>query len=525
LFFAARLQGTMTNQEQDQYQANDAEALVSEIFSGGITVADAIERLRMRLLDLSARNRLLNYRHPKGRCIQVADEPNLNLVFNRLYVYGTGVLFKPVPEPPSATYRGKPPEAKLYAADIGISTSFEFPQNNEGAQGHRLHGIQTLLYPAELERQLRKIAGEAKTAVEETGTNMLFLIFGFLEFYDSDDSERSMLAPLLALPVVLNRGEIDKETRTYQYSVAHSGEDLAENQTLREKLRRDLVLSLPEFGDEDSPEPYFARIEKAVKNKRRWRVRRQLTLGMLSFGKLAIWADLDTKKNPGLLEHDLIKSVFSGVSGGDGGGLHAEDYRIDERPEAVQPLIFDADSSQHSAIIDVLSGKNLVINGPPGTGKSQTITNIIAAVLSKGKKVLFVSEKLAALEVVRHRLNKAGLGHFCLELHSHKTQKKKFLEDIQARIEGQFPAPGQFQARLDTLQRQKRELARYAELMGSRVGNNLGLNVNEIFWAAERKRAADPPVKPPRGGATSRFSTGGRDGQGRRTGSALARAC
>jgi hypothetical protein len=195
---------------------------------------------------------------------------------------------------------------------------------------------------------------------------------------------------------------------------------------------------------------------------------------MLSFGKLAIWADLDTKKNPGLLEHDLIKSVFSGVSGGDGGGLHAEDYRIDERPEAVQPLIFDADSSQHSAIIDVLSGKNLVINGPPGTGKSQTITNIIAAVLSKGKKVLFVSEKLAALEVVRHRLNKAGLGHFCLELHSHKTQKKKFLEDIQARI---------------------------------------------------GKRAADPPVKPPRGGATSRFSTGGRDGQGRRTGSALARAC
>lgn len=478
----------MVNKEKNEYQANNADVLVSEIFSGGITVGESIERLRTRLLDLSARNRLLNYRHPKGRCVQIADEPNVNLVFDRLYVDGKGVAFKYVPEPSPDTYEGKRPEAKLYAARAGISTSFEFPANPSGSNGRRLHGIQTLLYPADLERQLRKIASEAKTAVEETGTNMLFLVFGFLEFYDSEDSERPMLAPLLSLPVALVRGEIDRETRTYQYTVQHNGEDLAENHTLREKLRRDFMLSIPEFGEEDEPETYFGRIEQAVKNKRLWKVRRQITLGMLSFGKLAIWADLDTKKNPGLTEHGLIKSVFSGGSGGGDGELHAEDYRIDDRPEAAQPLIYDADSSQHSAIIDVLSSKNLVINGPPGTGKSQTITNIIAVALSKGKKVLFVSEKLAALEVVRHRLNHAGLGHFCLELHSHKTQKKKFLEDINARIEERFPAPAQFQAKLATLQRQKTELARYAELMGSRVGNALGLTVNEVFWAAERRR-------------------------------------
>ncbi|MEK8088754.1 DUF4011 domain-containing protein [Thermithiobacillus plumbiphilus] len=479
----------MENEQQiSEYQTNDADALVGELFAGGISVGDAIERLRTRLLDLSARNRLLNYRHPKGRCIQIADEPNINLVFGRLYVDGKAVSFKYVPEPPPGTYEGKRPEAKLHAARVGISTSFEFPPNPTGADGHRLHGIQALLYPVDLERQLRKIASEAKTAIEETGTNMLFLVFGFLEFYDSEDSERPMLAPLISLPVTLVRGGVDRETRTYQYSVQHNGEDLAENHTLREKLRRDFMLSIPEFSEEDEPETYFQLFEQAVKNKRRWKVRRQITLGMLSFGKLAIWADLDTKKNPGLIEHDLIKSVFSGCSGGGDGGLLAEDYRIDERPEAMQPLIYDADSSQHSAIIDVLAGKSLVINGPPGTGKSQTITNIIAAALSNGKKVLFVSEKLAALEVVRHRLNQVGLGHFCLELHSHKTQKKKFLEDIQARIEGRFPAPPQFQAKLATLNRQKSELARYAELMGSRVGNALGLTVNEVFWAAERRR-------------------------------------
>lgn len=470
----------------NDYQANDATPLVGEIFSGGLTVGEAIERLRTRLLDLSARNGLISYRHPKARCVQIVDEPNVNLVFDRLYVDGKGVPFKYVPEPPLDTYEGKRPEARLYAPRAGISTSFEFQPNPAGSTGRRLHGIQTLHYPAELERQLRKIANEAKSAIEETGSNMLFLVFGFLEFYDSEDSERPMLAPLLSLPVELIRGDIDRETRTYQYTVQHNGEDLAENHTLRERLRRDFMLSLPEFGEEEQPETYFVNVEQAIRTKRRWKVRRQITLGMLSFGKLAIWADLDTKKNLGLTDHALIKSVFSG--GKDGGGLHAEDYRIDERPEASQPLIYNADSSQHSAIIDVVAGKNLVINGPPGTGKSQTITNIIATAISQGKKVLFVSEKLAALEVVRHRLNQAGLGHFCLELHSHKTQKKKFLGDLQTRIEEHFPAPAQFQAKLATLKRQKGELARYAELMGSRVGNSLGMTVNEVFWAAERRR-------------------------------------
>ena len=476
----------MEERQIGEYQANDADAIIGELFTGGITVAEAIESLRTRLLDLSSRNRLLNYRHPKSRSIQIADNPSLNLVFDRL-IDSRPVPFKYVSEPDPESYEGRRPEAKLYAACLGISTAFEFLPNPEGANGHRLHGIQTLLYPADLERQLRKIASEAKTAIEETGSNMLFLIFGFLEFFDSDESDRAMLAPLLSLPVTLVKGGLDKDTGTYQYSVVHSGEDLAENQTLREKMRRDFMLTLPEYEEEEEPESYFSRVEQAISKKRRWKIRRQITLGMLSFGKLAIWSDLDSKKNPGLLQSELVKSVFSGGEGG-GGGLHAEDYRIDERPEASQPLIFDADSSQHSAIIDVLSGKNLVINGPPGTGKSQTITNIIAAVISKGKKVLFVSEKLAALEVVRRRLNHAGLGHFCLELHSHKTQKKKFLEDIQARIEQDFPAPSQFHSKMATLQRHKAKLKRYAELMGSRIGNSLGLTVNEVFWAAERRR-------------------------------------
>lgn len=478
-----------SNTQENRYQANDANTIVGEIFSGGMTVGQAIEKLRTRLLDLSGRNGLLNFRHPKGRCLQFIDSPSLNLVYERLYGETKSVPVKAIPEPSLVEYEGKRPEAKVYAPKLGYDISPEFEPNEESARGHRLHGIQTLLYPQELEKQLRKISGEAHTAIEETGSNMLFMIFGFVEFYDSEDSDRALLAPLLALPVELIKGSIDPETRTYQYTIQHNGEDLTENQTLKEKLRRDFLLSIPDFDeDNDGPESYFQKIEQAINKKRRWRVRRQLTLGMLSFGKLAIWSGLDTKKYPGLLKNELIKSIFSGKSGDGSEGLHAGDYNIDEHPEGNLQFIFDADSSQHSAIIDVMAGKNLVINGPPGTGKSQTITNIIACALARGKKVLFVSEKLAALEVVRRRLNMANLGHFCLELHSHKTQKKKLLEDISARIETGFSPPAQLQNKLGLLQKKKEYLNRYAELMGSSVGNKLALTTHQIFWAAERRR-------------------------------------
>ncbi len=478
-----------SNTEKNKYQANDANAIVGEIFSGGMTTEQAIEKLRTRLLDLSGRNGLLNFRHPKGRCLQFVDSPNLNLVFERLYGETKSIPVKPVPEPSVLEYEGKKPEAKVYAATLGFDTSAEFEPNGESARGRRLHGIQTLLYPPELEKQLRKISGEAHMAIEETGSNMLFMIFGFLEFYDSEDSDRALLAPLLALPVELIKGSIDPETRTYKYTVQHNGEDLTENHTLKEKLRRDFLLSIPEFDeDTDGPESYFKKIDRAISKRRRWRVRRQLSLGMLSFGKLAIWTGLNTKKYPKLLENELIQSVFSGKVSGNGCSLQSEDYNIDEHPEGNLQFIFDADSSQHSAIIDVLAGKNLVINGPPGTGKSQTITNIIACSLARGKKVLFVSEKLAALEVVRRRLNMANLGHFCLELHSHKTQKKKLLEDIEDRIDTVFPPPGQLANKLSLLRRKKEQLSRYAELMGSSVGNKLGLTIHQIFWAAERRR-------------------------------------
>lgn len=468
-----------------EYKENDPNTLINELFSGKLTIDNALQRLRTRLLDLSPRNRLLNYRHPKGRSVQFVDVPNLNSLFHRL-LDNKDVIVSPVPEPEPLLYEGRRPDAKQHAENhCGINTAYQFPKSSSNSRGPRK--IQALYYPPELEKLLRKIAREARAAIEETGTNMLFLMFGFLEFYERDDSEKPLLAPLLTMPVALNKGEIDANFRTYQYAISYNGDDLSENLTLREKLRQDFLLNLPELDDDDEPEAYFAKIEGAIKKKKRWALKRQLTLGMLFFGKLAIWSDLDTSKWPILSNHPLVRMIFEGGNSGDG-TFFAEDYNIDEHPKVNIPLVFDADSSQHSAIIDALSGKNIVINGPPGTGKSQTISNLIAIALSEGKTVLFVSEKLAALEVVRRRLTRAHLGSFCLELHSHKTQKKRLLEDLRERIEQKFPYPSILPAKIKSLNSHKQKLKRYAELMGSCLQNALGLTVNEIFWAADRRR-------------------------------------
>lgn len=472
------------------YKEDDASALANELFSGKLSLGDALAKLRTRLLDLSMRNRLLNYKHPKGRSFQFVNNPDLNLVFERLED-GKSLPLLYVPDPPMSRYEeGRKPDVRTCAREEGIGTSVDITPSTEVTTTRRLTGLQVLHYPADLERWVRKVSSEARTVVEETGTNMLYLMFGFLEYFDSEDSDKAVHAPLLSMPVNLARGRLDEESRTYLYELSYSGEDIAENFTLREKLRQQFRLELPELTEEDTPEDYFAKIQAAVSKRKNWTVKRRLSLGFLSFGKLAIWADLDPAKSQSLLSSELLRNIFEGGRSSSSGTLHAEDYDIDEHEDGELPLIYDADSSQHSALIDVKHGKSLVINGPPGTGKSQTITNIIASAIASGKKVLFVSEKLAALEVVKQRLEKAGLGDFCLELHSHKTQKKQLLESVEQRMTRRYPKPAGYESRVALLRERRNALNTYAALLGSQTGNNLDLTVHQVFWITERNRQA-----------------------------------
>src|SRR5439155_16863448 len=142
-----------------------------------------------------------------------------------------------------------------------------------------------------------------------------------------------------------------------------------------------------------------------------------------------------------------------------------------------------ADPSQHSAVVDVLRGiASLVIQGPPGTGKSQTITNIIAAALNEGLSVLFVAEKMAALEVVKKRLDAAGLEAFCLELHSSKTSKTSVTDSLKRRLEYHAPTlrPGLAQSNADELRAARDKLLYYVQRVNEDAGNT-GLKIYDVL--------------------------------------------
>lgn len=442
-----------------------------------------LDRIRTRLLDLTNRNKLLNFRHSPASSLRIVSAP-IDAVFARLSD-NERLVFVPVPEPPS-TNEFDPPEAPDYAAQLGWNTSFDL-QELEGDEAV-IPLLRVLHYPERLDTLTRKIASAARTAIEESGTNMLYLVFGFLEWYESDDSKQPHLAPLVTMPVALERS--GAKGKVVDAFLEYSGEDIGTNLSLVEKMRRDFSVEIPTLEEGESPTSYFDRFSEILDIKRRWCIRQQMTLALLSFGKLLMYRDLDPKTWPAsqsLSKNPLVRELFEGTKTPN--ITLAEEYPIDApelKPE-IPHLIRDADSSQHSALVHALRGQNLVIEGPPGTGKSQTITNLIAASLAKGKTVLFVSEKLAALEVVRRRLDDAGLGLFCLEVHSHKTKKGALLNDVAQRYasRGSFSDPRDLDRNLAVVEEKKRLLTQYATLINKTI-DPFGATVFELLWARDR---------------------------------------
>jgi transcription elongation GreA/GreB family factor len=457
----------------------------------------ALEQLRLKLLDLTGRNRLVNFKHTAGRSLQFV-QGNPEAIYNKL-VEGTGrsaINILGLSEPPRKNWierngRLQRPDPREWATVDRVPTSYDIVSGTDGIADAN---VRALMYPDDLAKHCRKIEREAKLAIEETGANMLFIVLGFLEFPDQRNSDNKFLAPLISIPVSLQKREV---AGIQQFSAQYTGDDITENLSLREKLRNDFEIVLPELSeDEIDVEGYFRSIRKVIKHQPEFAIRTRVSLCLLSFSNMLLVRDLDPSKWPSiddknaLLDHPIVKEVFEGRADAGGAALGiAEEHPVEEGPGTEIPLIYDADSSQHSALVDVLAlNRNLVIEGPPGTGKSQTITNLIAACLSKGKKVLFVAEKLAALEVVKNRLTLAGLDPFVLELHSNKTSKKRVLEELEARIKFRPSVSKELPRLQEQMESHRRDLKAYSDLINSVSCNSFGLTLHQIMWRAEKYR-------------------------------------
>ncbi|MBA1159208.1 DUF3320 domain-containing protein [Microvirga mediterraneensis] len=418
-------------------------SLVEEasVFQSNLPLETKLDRARMELLDLSARNRLLNIpRFSKSaKTIEIVDEKSSE-IFRLLVRDGKAFTFVPGREDRDGAEEEDPSSVELTQPE----ETDEIDERGVSRR-HADTKLQTRMTPKGLQKRLLDLYYDARTLEEEQGVNILFLALGTLKWIDPNNKDNIRYAPLILLPVSLDRG-----TAGEKFRLRWRQEDPASNLSLEAYLDRVHALKLPEFepGDDLDPAAYIAEVADAVSTKREWSVNPDdVVLGFFSFAKFLMYRDLDPESWPAdskLTEQPLIRGLLAdGFSARD--ELLSEDVNIDAHISPSEMLhIVDSDGSQTLAVHDVRKGRNLVIQGPPGTGKSQTIANVIASAVADGKTVLFVAEKMAALEVVKRRLDQAGVGDACLELHSNKANKRILLEELRRTWDlgsprGEFP--------------------------------------------------------------------------------------
>lgn len=423
-----------------------------------------LDRWKRKLLDLSMRNPLLNFRiTAKVVPLLVPDVATLEDGL------ASGKSFHIAPKP-DLLDPGSPRDLSFERDRSGRDIPSEMLREEMN------RGLLRADLTADFDRRLVELFRAAKSGIEETGTNTLFLALGTLHFYESSTSQERRVSPLLLVPVRLERPQPGR------YRIQILDEETRANVTLIEKLEHDFGLSaspLAQLNEDESGidvRGTFAGFIQLIKDMPRWEVRETAHLGLFSFLKFLLWADLDQRVDQ-VAANPVVRYILERPDRPfDLGDFPDEDALDRSRDESTVISPMDSDSSQQAAVEAAASGKTFVLQGPPGTGKSQTICNLIVRAAFEGKRVLFVAEKMAALSVVQRRLAQLGLAPFILELHSAKAGKREVLEQLRTALDaGASAPPGGWEAEV-------------ARLFGSRE------KLNAYVRALHCKRASGEPV-------------------------------
>ncbi|HBV85321.1 MAG TPA: DNA/RNA helicase [Desulfosporosinus sp.] len=399
-----------------------------------VQIDQKLEAWKNKLLDLSKRNRLLNYRDTKRSSLRI-KKPTIFELWKSFVVEETPLKFPYYDDEQYQLFEND--DNEVFEESVVTNQSIK-----------------------EQQKTLRSLREKAKTAMEEQGVNILYLSFGFLRWREGSISEQYFLSPIVLVPVTLTL-----ESITSPFVMGLHEDEITINPTLLYKLSNDFGIELPEFDPDGSLENYLNEIDALVKNNK-WEVTYDIGLSLLSFLKINMYRDLEINKDK-IMSNLVVRALTGDVSAIECTYEDINNYDHDAKTVPVDLFqVVDADSSQQDAVMLSKKGVSFVLQGPPGTGKSQTITNIIAECLASSKKVLFVSEKMAALEVVRKRLTAAGLADFCLTLHSYKANKKEILEQLSIVLNlSKHKANLSDEAfqKLDLLQEDKEKLNEYAK--------------------------------------------------------------
>lgn len=466
-------------QETLQKAAPQAPDALSAATAVGSNAPEALGKMQIwerKLLDLGLRNSLINMRL-KGSLVPLIA-PSLDELENAL---SSGSDFTVLPRPEDMAQEKQPDFETMHQ----ISGAKELIASEFSAKR-----LRSSYDAAALAKGMTELYRSGKSSLEENGANTLYLALGLLRWYETERSAKARYAPLVLLPI-----EMVRRSAQAGYAIRLRDEDAQMNITMLEKLKQDfgIVISgldpLPEDVHGIDVRTVFNTVRKAVMSQSRWDVLESAYLGIFSFSQFVMWNDLRNRSGD-LLKNKIVRSLMEGKLTWEAQSMTIPNQVSDEGLY----LPMAADASQLFAIGKATQGESFVLHGPPGTGKSQTITSLIANTLAQGKSVLFVAEKMAALEVVQKRLTKIGIGDFCLELHSNKAKKRSVLDQLRRATEVKGGVSSQeYTARAEQLTALRRELDGYAQAL--HTPNQAGITLYQMVGLYEENGDA-PEIAP-----------------------------
>lgn len=394
-----------------------------------------LQQLRRKLIDLSGRNQLIkcNLAAKTSYHIDIIDRSLDDLWVQLTSEENDDLLLQFLPSP---SENEKPISLEAIAKKQGLNPDVELSIKSE--KKNRCNKVWTLLSHERFRKSVSKIYETARLASEEKGISSLHCVLGFLEWTEAEHSDILLTSPLILVPIHMGNFNATAQQTGVQFRGNTSeGKTSCVNPALLLKLNQDYKLHLPQWEENETPSSYIAKVKELVAIHPKWRIVPRIIIRNFAFPRLALYEDLDEIKwtheqSNELIDHSVISTLLGGFDRETNEENQEDDEIIVGKP--IEGVVFNSDSSQLEAIHRVSLGESLVIEGPPGTGKSQTIANIITTALAKGKSVLFVADKKAAIDVVEKRLEKVGLGTYCLNLHDASLGKNHMYDRIEERL-------------------------------------------------------------------------------------------
>lgn len=392
-----------------------------------VELSKRMDKWAEQLLDTGKRNNLVSFKDRKSSTLEIL-KPTANEIFQEFSSDNpkSFKIFNPVKVLRDGTSNYD--DNSLYNTKLDSKEEEQVYNKSDllNRFSNEISSSQVLAYstsnnPMATARCIMKNANEI---MKETGINVAHIAFGFIHWKDANYADTVHYAPLLLIPI-----QITYKALTDPCVISVLDNEVLINKTFSCKLNNEYGITLPEYTNETTLEAYIERVQHVV-SPLGWEISRECKVGLFAFAKINMYMDLKHNKDKILNNQIVAKLLGAPTDSYDSSNADIDKYEATHDPVIDLCTVVDADSSQINAIEMAKSGQSFVLQGPPGTGKSQTITNIIAECLHDGKKVLFVSEKLAALNVVYNKMKQVGIADFCLPLHSNKANKKDVIKDI-----------------------------------------------------------------------------------------------